>query len=55
MLNFIGVDNKENDETNPRTSCYRPRSQIVELLRRVSLLIVDEGSMMDRKLFKIAM
>lgn len=37
------------------TSRYGPKYHRAELLRNVSLWIVDEGYMMDRKLFEMAM
>lgn len=51
----LGVDDKDDEGNTSSTSKYGPRSQRAELLRKVSLMIVDEGSMMDRKLFEMSM
>ena len=48
----LGIDDKDSSERHAKLSKYGPRSQRGILIKALSLLIIDEASMMQRILFE---
>jgi len=48
----IGIEARDSSELHAKLSNYGPQKQRAALIRALSLLIIDEASMMQRLLFK---